>query len=65
MVERIAREVIQRVRERAGLTEAGDRKTVVGVSVRHIHLTRDALETLYGPGHDLKKLRDLYQPGQF
>ena len=65
MVERIAREVIQRVREQAGLPEAGDKKVVVGVSVRHVHLTRDALGTLYGPGHELKKMRDLYQPGQF
>ncbi|MFH1006242.1 MAG: phosphate propanoyltransferase [Candidatus Latescibacterota bacterium] len=65
MVERIAREVIQRVRERAGLAETGDGRTRVGVSVRHIHLSREALDTLYGPGHELKKIRDLYQPGQF
>ena len=64
-VDWIAREVIRRVRERTGLTEVGDRKAVVGVSVRHVHLTRDALGVLYGPGYELKKMRDLVQPGQF
>ena len=65
VVDWIAREVIQRVRERVGPMEDGDRKTVVGVSVRHVHLTRDALGVLYGPSRELKKMRDLYQPGQF
>ena len=65
VVDWIAREVIQRVRERAGPTETGDRKAAVGVSVRHVHLTRDALGVLYGPGCELRKMRDLYQPGQF
>jgi putative phosphotransacetylase len=37
----------------------------VGVSVRHVHVRADDLATLYGPGYRLKKLRDLYQPGEF
>ncbi len=37
----------------------------VGVSSRHMHITRETLEILFGPGHELTPLKDLSQPGQF
>lgn len=37
----------------------------VGVSNRHIHLSQKDLETLFGKGYQLTKLKDLSQPGQF
>lgn len=37
----------------------------IGVSVRHLHITQEDLEVLYGPGAKLNKLRDLYQEGEF
>lgn len=37
----------------------------VGVSNRHVHLTQEHLEKLFGPGYQLTHLRDLKQPGQF
>lgn len=37
----------------------------VEVSNHHLHLTRDSLDTLYGKGYELTKLRDLSQPGEF
>lgn len=37
----------------------------VGVSNRHIHLTQEHLEILFGPGYQLTKLKDLSQPGQY
>ncbi|MDI6812735.1 MAG: phosphate propanoyltransferase [Desulfitobacteriaceae bacterium] len=40
-------------------------KVPVGISNRHVHLTQEHLELLFGPGHQLTKLRDLSQPGQF
>ena len=37
----------------------------VGVSNRHIHLTQEHLDILFGPGYQLTKLKDLSQPGQY
>ncbi len=37
----------------------------VGVSVRHVHVSAEDLEVLYGPGYRLTPLRDLYQEGEF
>lgn len=38
---------------------------VVNVSARHMHVTPADLETLFGPGAKLTKLKDLYQQGEF
>src|SRR5690349_21162728 len=38
---------------------------VVNVSARHMHVTQRDLETLFGPGAKLTKLKDLYQEGEF
>ena len=38
---------------------------VVNVSARHMHVTPADLETLFGPGAKLTKLKDLYQEGEF
>ncbi|MDD3947718.1 MAG: phosphate propanoyltransferase [Clostridia bacterium] len=35
------------------------------VSARHVHLTREAVETLFGKGVTLGKVRALSQPGEF
>ncbi len=37
----------------------------IGVSVRHVHITDENLEKLYGKGYKLTKVKDLYQPGEF
>ncbi len=40
-------------------------KIPVGVSGRHIHVTREHLDILYGEGYQLQPVKDLSQPGQF
>ena len=37
----------------------------VEVSARHVHLTKEDVEILFGPGHTLTRKRDLSQPGEF
>lgn len=37
----------------------------VGISNRHIHLTREHVDILFGKGYKLTKLKDLSQPGQY
>lgn len=37
----------------------------VGISNRHIHLSREHVEILFGKGYELTKMKDLSQPGQF
>lgn len=37
----------------------------VGVSNRHIHLSQEDLNKLFGEGYEMTKLKDLLQPAQF
>ncbi|WP_130807262.1 phosphate propanoyltransferase [Senegalia massiliensis] len=37
----------------------------IALSNRHIHLTNEHIERLFGKGYKLNKLKDLSQPGQF
>lgn len=38
---------------------------LVEVSARHVHVTKEALEVLFGKGYELTNKKDLSQPGQF
>ena len=40
-------------------------EVLVETSARHIHLSKEALETLFGAGYELTKKKDLSQPGQY
>lgn len=40
-------------------------KILVETSARHIHLTQEHVDILFGAGHQLTKKKDLSQPGQF
>ena len=37
----------------------------VGISNRHIHLSREDVDTLFGKGYELTPIKDLSQPGQY
>ncbi len=61
-----AREI---ARQTAALVAHRDRVSTgtipIAVSARHIHLSQQAVETLFGPGHQLTPYKPLSQPGQF
>lgn len=40
-------------------------KFLVETSARHVHLTQENLESLFGKGHELTRKKDLSQPGQY
>lgn len=41
------------------------KEVLVETSARHIHLSAEALEALFGKGYELTKKKDLSQPGQY
>lgn len=46
-------------------TKERDLSVHVGVSGRHVHLTKEHLEVLFGSSHILEPIKELSQPGQF
>lgn len=69
-VEKLVREVLTtRLRSSGGKPQSSTggppHPLVVNVSARHMHVTPEHLEILFGPGAKLTKLKDLYQAGEF
>ena len=44
---------------------AQDMSIPVGISNRHIHLSKEDVETLFGKGYELTPMKELSQPGQY
>lgn len=42
-----------------------EKTVMVETSARHVHVTEETLEILFGKGYQLTKKKDLSQPGQF
>ncbi len=42
-----------------------ERSVLVEISARHVHVSKEALATLFGEGHELTNKKNLSQPGQF
>lgn len=47
------------------LARQGSKFVPVGISARHVHLTAQDIETLFGPGYQLDPLKPIVQPGQY
>ncbi len=60
MIKKIIIEVLNRLYQ-----GSNDEYIPIGVSNRHIHLSKEDLEILFGKGYELNKLKDLKQPGQY
>ena len=64
--EKIAEMVKKTLLEMGKTAEVKDSMGIpVGVSNRHIHLSREDLETLFGAGYELTPIKELSQPGQY
>ena len=42
-----------------------EKKVIIETSARHIHLSKEHVDVLFGAGHTLTNKKDLSQPGQF
>lgn len=66
VVEHIVRQLVyERLGKPLPRQSAGSDPLVVNVSARHCHLTQEAVEALFGKGHQLQPHKWLYQEGQF
>lgn len=71
--EKLVEEITRRVIEHLGLQGAAPAPPPdirqgfipVGISVRHLHVSQEDLESLYGPGAELHPMRPLIQEGEF
>lgn len=66
LVEKLVSEVVYQQLGKPLVSSADQpNPLVVNVSARHCHLTQEAVEVLFGPGHKLTPMKWLYQEGQF
>src|SRR5437667_3111930 len=66
VVEHLVRQAVyQRLGQTLPKPAAAPNPLVVNVSARHCHLTQEAVEILFGKGHQLTVHKWLYQQGQF
>ena len=64
-IEELVKKVVAGIMDGGAVaSDAGD-GIPVGVSNRHIHLTREHVDILFGKGYELEKMKDLSQPGQY
>ena len=61
VIQTIVEEVVHQLSRKSSLPNT----IPIAVSARHCHLSKEDLETLFGKGFELTKLKDLSQPGQF
>jgi len=63
-IEAIVRDVVLG-RPATPIVTVAKPELVVSISARHVHLTDEHVETLFGKGAKLTKMKDLYQDGFF
>ena len=64
-IEQIVRQIVLSQGGPAAVAQPHEPNLVVSVSARHVHLTDQHVETLFGPGRTLTPMKELYQQGAF
>ncbi len=64
-IQEITDAVLKAIKDQGISPISCDGDIPVGVSNRHIHLTREDCDTLFGAGYELTPMKDLSQPGQY
>ncbi|UDM71555.1 phosphate propanoyltransferase [Vagococcus fluvialis] len=67
MNEELIEKIVIELKKNNVLKKTSNKEKVVEIeaSGRHIHLDRPTIDALFGEGHQLTKVKDLSQPGQF
>ncbi len=65
LLEHLVRAKVEEALFRRGLPPAEPRTVPIGVSARHIHLSPEHVEALFGASRKLEPMRHLLQPGEF
>lgn len=64
MIEKVVADILAKATSDAAL-QSDPALVPVGVSNRHIHLSREDMEMLFGPGQNLTRMKAMKQPGQY
>ncbi|HLV08770.1 MAG TPA: phosphate propanoyltransferase [Halanaerobiales bacterium] len=67
LIKKITSEVMKELDNKHSCSSSsfGSNTIPVGVSVRHIHISQQDLEIMFGKGYQLTKRNELTQPGEF
>lgn len=64
-IVRLVKDQLEQYNEKDQLRQVDEKQIPVEASGRHIHLSYEDVEKLFGKGYNLKQKKELSQPGQF
>ena len=65
VVRKLVAGEVENLRAEGARQAAPNDRVPVNASNRHVHLSREHADILFGPGFSFRKMKDLSQPGQF
>lgn len=65
LIEQVVKEVVEKLNGKNEKMSGYSYIVPIGISNRHIHLSENDVEELFGKGHELSPIKELYQPGEY